>query len=50
MTKCKSLQPQGDIPIMDSNTSIGLSFTPGDACTLVLSDFKALLLLALCEL
>lgn len=30
MTKCKSLQSQGDIPNVDSNTSIGLSFTPGD--------------------
>lgn len=43
MAKCKFVLPRGDIPIMDSDISIGLSFTPGDACTPVLSDFKTLL-------
>lgn len=44
MAKCEPVLPQGDIPIRDSNTSIGLSFTAGDACAPVPSDFKTLVL------
>lgn len=50
--KCRSLQPEGNLPVMDSNTPIGLfrSLRCLNSCSLIFKHFSSRDLKVLCEL